>query len=287
MLKVFCCKFFNKREHKQKHITHYARAVIYNLNLFILTDRKYWRRRRDDAVKLRFPVEFFDRGVQVENAELRLLAPPLPGQEVHAVKISQVLGARRRRVLQERTVYLSPSLSKWLEFDVTEAVKDWLKGERNLGIELECPACLDVWQPLEAYLNVLVRPESNRAKRSAGREEGRTDCRGNGKQKPRCCRHKMPVVFQELDMPEMQYIVQPKVYEAGFCKGRCPPNYNHATNHSRIQSMVHKLNNKTPKVCCAPSKLESLEILRVHPHNAGKLVIETWDNMKVLECACS
>lgn len=170
---------------------------------------------------------------------------------------------------------------------MSRSVQDWLTGGRNLGLELECPACGSHWRPLVASINALVHPEGARVRRSSskGPERHRTDCRNSTR--PRCCRHSMTVTFKELDMAEMKFIIQPKSYEAGFCKGRCPPNYNLATNHSRIQSMVHKQNRKTPKVCCAPSKLDHLQILRVNPDDERKLIIDTWENMKVIECACS
>lgn len=264
------------------------------LNQFVLAERKYWRRRKDTVIRLKFPVKPAEQKVDVDNAELRLLAPPLPGQETVRVKILQVLGAHRRRMLQEREIYLSPTLNKWFEFDVTEAVRSWLDGERNLGLELECTDCGFKWRPLEAAISALIHPEPSRFRRSAfgsyDNPNRRTDCTGrpSDKQKrSKCCRHMMTVTFKDLDLPNMEFIVQPKSYEAGFCRGRCPLNYNHATNHSRIQSLVHRHNKTMPKVCCTPSKLEPLEILRINPHDTQKLKIEKWDNMRVLECACS
>lgn len=264
------------------------------LNHFDLTERKYWRRRKDNVIRLKFSVKPSDQKVDIDSAELRLLAPPLPGQEIVRVRVYQVLGTHHRRPVHEREIYLSPTLNKWFEFDVTEAVRSWLNGERNLGLELECLTCGTKWRPLEASISALIHPQANRFRRSSMRSyenpDRRTDCTGkpNDKQKrSKCCRHKMMVTFKDLDLPNMEFIVQPKSYEAGFCRGRCPLNYNHATNHSRIQSLVHRHNKTMPKVCCTPSKLEPLEILRINPHDTQKLKIEKWDNMKVLECACS
>lgn len=238
--------------------------------------------------RLRFPIANTDPNVDVESAEVRLLAPPTSGKDSVQIQVYQILGPRRRRFLEERQIYLSQKAPKWLEFDVTNAAQSWLSGERNLGLEVECSGCVDGLRPIQAALSVLVYPELRRSKRSSQYYESnrRSDCKGEDK-KQRCCRHEMTVIFKNLKVPQMDSIIQPKFYEAGYCKGRCPPNFNYATNHSRIQSLVHRMDRTKPRVCCAPSKLEPLEILRVDPYDHSKLTVEKWDNMKVLECACS
>lgn len=253
----------------------------------LVSESKSWRRRREDICKLRFPVRA-DHHVEIESASLKILAPPLPGKRTVDVKIYQKLGTRRRRFLEEKTLYVSPSDPKWVDIDVTAPTKDWLEGSRNLGLELECQDCEESLKPLKAALSAVVYPKGSRQKRSLSsfRMNRRSECRP-GDPKKKCCRHSMNVTFAELKVPQMSSIVQPKTYEAGFCKGRCPPNYNYATNHSRIQSMVRRFDRSAPRVCCAPSKLEPLEILRVDPFDSTKLALEKWDNMIVVECACS
>lgn len=262
------------------------------------------------------------RTLEIENAQLRILAPPLPILEPTTevrVEIYQVFGTRRKRLIDEQTLYLSHDSAKWCEFDVTSAVRSWLSGERNLGLVLVCNNCRrtsSLIRPIEAAISALVYSTSSnhdqqqqqqhrrmRRSNSQYQPSRRTDCRettskrgGGSNAKRRCCRHNMTVKFAELRFPEMGSIIQPKSYEAGFCQGQCPPNYNHATNHSRIQSLLHQMDRKNgkrlnrkaiPKACCAPSKLEPLEILRVNPADFTKLIVEKWDNMQVIECACS
>ena len=240
--------------------------------------------------------------MEVESAQLRILAPAFVDGHSTAVRIqvNQVLGVRRRRLVDEKVIYLSPNLTKWCEFEVTSAVQSWFNGERNLGLELVCIDCRNNYlKPVEAAISALVYPDHRRFRRASSpyQPARRTDCRESRKgTKRKCCRHNMIVKFAELKFPEMVSIVQPKSYEAGFCQGQCPPNYNHATNHSRIQSLLHQMDRKNakrlnrraiPKACCTPSKLEPLEILRVNPSDNTKLIVEKWDNMQVIECACS
>lgn len=111
----------------------------------------------------------------------------------------------------------------------------------------------------------------------------------------RCCRHQMEVVFNQLK--GFEFIIQPKQFDAGFCHGRCPPRFNPATHHALLQSLIYKQQqklqigqsniDKIPKPCCAPKKLLDLEILHVDEMDPSKLKVTTWNNMKVIECACS
>lgn len=111
----------------------------------------------------------------------------------------------------------------------------------------------------------------------------RTNCY---KTNQRCCRHSMEVTFKEIK--GFEFIIQPKVFDAGYCHGRCPPRYNPANHHAMLQSLIWKQNHKkAPRPCCAPSKLVELEVLHVDEKDSEKLKISTWSDMKVVECACS
>ncbi|XP_018330959.1 bone morphogenetic protein 4 [Agrilus planipennis] len=255
--------------------------------LTFVAERKHWRRKIDQGIRLTFAVT--PSSAEVEQGELRLLLPPMEKTSPR-IQVFQILGVRRRKLIHEGIAYGSSTQPKWHEIDVTAAVRSWINGNRNLGLEIECSDCTKIVNPLHTYLNVLVHTDLKRRRRSHSstyEQEGKTDCRPKDK-KRRCCRHSMTVVFSKLKVPQINSIIQPKSYEAGFCKGRCPLNYNLATNHSRIQSLVHRVDkSNVPKVCCAPSKLAPLDILRVNPYDVTKLTVEKWDNMKVLECACS
>lgn len=272
-----------------------------NENVFV-TDRQVVWNGRGSSVRVRFPVAP-EADAEVESAQLRILVPPQYESDASLsavrVQVNLVLGSRRHRLLEERTLYLSKESPKWCEFDVSSGLQSWLSGEINLGLELVCLDFNCRLDPLEAGITSLVHiGEGRRIKRASPYHNGRrTDCqRGRGK-KRRCCRQNMKVTFSKLEFPEMNFIVEPKVYEAGYCHGLCPPNYNHATNHSRIQSLIHQMERRNssrtnkrsiiPKACCAPSKLGPLEILLVDKDDPSKLMLEKWDNMKVIECACS
>ncbi|VVC40982.1 Transforming growth factor-beta, C-terminal,Cystine-knot cytokine,Transforming growth factor [Cinara cedri] len=159
----------------------------------------------------------------------------------------------------------------------------------------------------------------------------RTDCKvdqssmvGTNNGTNKCCREQMRVVF--ADIPGFDFIIEPKWFDAGLCRGRCPAKYNPATRHAFIQSLLN--NNRgvadsprnrrqrrrvrhggekesreatgvvspwipsiprpsPPKPCCAPSMLDKLEIMHVDEVNPKKLTVTRWKEMVVVECACS
>lgn len=195
--------------------------------------------------------------------------------------------------------------SRWVDIDVTSALQNWRETSKTVPLRLEivCPDCgRSGWSPFvpnspetEPILNVIGRNDDDhhREKRSrqhrhfsqhdGQRRRRKTDCtRDNQK----CCRHPMDVVFKEIK--GFEFIIQPKNFDAGYCRGRCPPRYNPAHHHAFLQSLIWKQDkSKAPRPCCAPSKLVELEVLHVDENDGTKMKVSTWSNMRVLDCACS
>lgn len=212
---------------------------------------------------------------------------------------------------------MDESTSQWLQFDVTKAVEEWIVNKKqNLGLEIRCDNCLRIGAriiddtsgnseeeensnesqkyDLTPVLNIIGRLGTHREKRSkhyhnkiTEKQKSRTNLKTNCyKDNQRCCRHSMEVVFKEIK--GFEFIIQPKVFDAGYCRGRCPPRYNPAHHHALLQSLIWKQDKKkVPRPCCAPSKLVELEVLHVDEKDNEKLKISTWTDMRVLECACS
>lgn len=197
----------------------------------------------------------------------------------------------------------SDNITRWIEFDVSKAVESWMSGKRNLGLEIHCEGCdsnnVHIIHDTSLYsdpehspvLNVLGKVV-HREKRSkqhrnfspnSKRKLRKTDC---SKDNQKCCRRSLEVAFKEIKGYE--FIIQPKIFDAGYCRGKCPPRYNPAHHHALLQSLIWKQDRtKVPKPCCAPSKLVELEVLHVDEHDETKLKVSKWSNMRVLECACS
>lgn len=95
--------------------------------------------------------------VEIDNAEMKLLVPPQDNRTSVKVQLYQVLGARRRRFVREREIFVSQALNKWCELDVTDVVRNWITGDRNLGIELQCSNCKEtLLEPLQATISALI-----------------------------------------------------------------------------------------------------------------------------------
>lgn len=250
-------------------------------------------------LKMVFPISASTE--QAESATLRLFLPPQDNDSTTIkVRLNQILGPRRRRILQDKELYLSKQSPKWCDIDVTKAYNSWLIGQKNLGLELVCLGCNNNLNPKLAAITALIYNVQKRAKRDLSIDKRTiSNCgpRHQKGKKKKCCRHEMNVTFKDLPFIQLGSIVEPQWYEAGFCHGLCPPQYNFATNHSRIQGLLHQIKknearaestkNTIPKTCCAPSKLGDLQIIMVNRNDPTKLDVHTWEKMRVLECACS
>ncbi|KAH8318293.1 hypothetical protein KR074_003672 [Drosophila pseudoananassae] len=242
------------------------------------------------------------------------------------LKVYQILSTTRKRLLTSRKIEYEnldyeETRTQWIEFDVTKAVRGWLnKSHEHLCIEIECDKCKNIgarilndvstststaFTPnneqfnLMPVLNIIgqeihsIMLSKNSSEKyvhhhhnydiNFPREKWKNNCY---KLHQRCCRHQLDVVFKKIK--GFEFILQPKVFDAGYCHGRCPPRHNPAHHHALLQSLIWQENHtRAPRPCCAPSKLDILEILHVDEENSDKLKISTWTDMQVVECACS
>ncbi|XP_029043065.2 bone morphogenetic protein 4 [Osmia bicornis bicornis] len=265
--------------------------------------RHRYRYRHRHRHRLFFPVEIPEENhvASVDHATLRLLLHGSIDHDynnvLHRFDVDALLylrAERTRKLLVRKRIELEDwRNSIWLEFDSTLAVSSWLDGDlENFGLELEFfhdgqPVSRTFSSPV---LNVFTTGNLNpRTKRSTPEElmslhKGRrSKCKGESK---KCCRHELTVMFK--DLRGFDFIVYPKTFDAGYCKGRCPPRYNPAHHHALLQSLLWKEDRKkVPKPCCAPSKLDQLMILYYDEDDSTQLKVSYWQNIQVLECACS
>ncbi|XP_032663726.1 uncharacterized protein LOC116840731 [Odontomachus brunneus] len=256
---------------------------------------------------LYFPVAVPDneeeQDVTVDHASLRFL---LQGDHRRPHKLEVLVYLRtpgsRRLLLRNRIPQTDSSKdSRWLELDSTEIAAIWLERdlEENHGLELEF---LHDGRPTRreishARLNVFTTSETDDDSVGGGRRQKRftpeellqrhvrrSECKGYNNK--RCCRHEMTVMFK--DLKGFDFIVYPKSFDAGYCKGRCPPLYNPAHHHALLQSLLWKEDRKkVPKPCCAPSKLNQLMVVYFDEKKPTELQVSYWHNITVEECACS
>ena len=262
-----------------------------------------------------FPVSEAGLGAHelVQTGTLRLYLQLVPGAAPADVQLSVYRltgggrdGRRPRRVhlLAQR---LRVSASGWHELNVTSAAQQWqARPERNHGIQVECRRCGDAVRivggdgPRRLAPRLALRTRTiGRSKRdssgfllrgSRGKPHG---CRGGARSK--CCRQEMFVDFDELG--DFDFIINPRNFSAYYCRGRCPPSYNPATDHALLQGWIYQKwkreqretgESKTPPVsrtCCVPSKLAALPI--AYKGEDGKPHFRYWEDVVALECKCS
>ncbi|KAH8385419.1 hypothetical protein KR009_001753, partial [Drosophila setifemur] len=253
------------------------------------------------------------------------------------IKVYQVMSSNRRSLLSSQKIEFDQmefeeTRTQWLEFDVTKAVRGWLKkSHENLGIEIQCDRCNSIGARI---LNDISPTRSTTSASDSDRLNimpvlniiglGTMQSHWEGNHKvhhimlanngsdeyvhhssdhdpiwrrrkwnnncfklhQRCCRNQLDVVFKNVK--GFEFILQPKVFDAGYCHGRCPPRHNPAHHHALLQSLIwQEDHSRAPRPCCAPSKLAMLEILHVDEEHSDKLKISTWTDMQVVECACS
>jgi transforming growth factor beta, invertebrate len=202
--------------------------------------------------------------------------------------------------------------NKWIQLDLTSTVSKWLQEtEPSLSIDIYCESCskygLQIVNNQDANedesknnptLNIVgsvVRTKRKTGHRKHGQldeakdytitKPKKTFCRQDGDKK--CCRHKWEIDFKELG--GYDYIIQPRVFDAGFCDGSCPYKFNVANNHAFFQSMArHQLkNSNVPNVCCAPTRLVDMEVLHIDENDHTRLKVTTMQKMRVMKCSCT
>ncbi|XP_070502761.1 protein decapentaplegic [Chironomus tepperi] len=203
--------------------------------------------------------------------------------------------------------------NKWVQLDLTSIVRTWIQGsDKELNIDVYCEMCTkygiyivnDASQsnkrmdestnnPALNVIGAIVRSkrktQNNKRKNNQDAKENqklkKTHCRHNGEKK--CCRHKWTIDFKELGGYE--YIIQPRHFDAGFCDGTCPFRHNMGSNHAYFQSLAHHQLKKddVPNVCCAPTRLQDLEILHIDENDHTKLKVTTMKKMRAMKCSCT
>ena len=115
----------------------------------------------------------------------------------------------------------------------------------------------------------------------------------------KCCRQHMKVNLQNFE--GLNFILEPKEFDAYYCVGRCPARYLPRNDHTLLQSLIHiqsrhggNNNNNVPgsgslvkRPCCNPSEFESIDILYLDENDPTKLEVKHWKDIIVSECACA
>lgn len=125
---------------------------------------------------------------------------------------------------------------------------------------------------------------------------GASDCSSSSKKSKKCCPHSLKINFRQL--PGFDWILEPSEIDIFMCKGDChyaqfTSQHQHAvtnpaSNHALFQGYLHTINKRlVPKLCCTPSKLDSVQVVHYDQDNPEQLTTTKWEGAIVKECACA
>lgn len=242
------------------------------------------------------------------TAELRMLIKQPTIQTEQRVELYRGLGTSAR-YLASRFI-TNQWKDKWLSFDVTETLQNWLKGtddEQGFQLRLFCECSqtstengfrfsisgivtgrgdIGMIQKLTQqppYILTMSIPQNisnhltSRQKRST---ETKDTCTA---QTENCCVRSLYIDFRK-DLG-WKWIHKPTGYYANYCMGSCTYIWNAENKYSQILALYkHHNPGASAQPCCVPQALEPLPIL----YYVGRQhKVEQLSNMIVKSCKCS
>ncbi|XP_068440343.1 transforming growth factor, beta 1a isoform X1 [Clinocottus analis] len=242
------------------------------------------------------------------SAELRMLIKQTVIASEQRVELYQGLGASPRYLTSHFVT--NEWKDKWLSFDVTKTLQNWLKGtedEQGFQLRLFCECgqsgvdssfsfaisgietgrgdtgMLQMMTKQPPYILTMSIPQNSssrltsRKKRSTETKDTCTD------QTETCCVQRLYIDFRK-DLG-WKWIHKPTGYHANYCMGSCTYIWNAENKYSQILALYkHHNPGASAQPCCAPQALEPLPIL----YYVGRQhKVEQLSNMIVKSCKCS
>ncbi|XP_046891664.1 transforming growth factor, beta 1a isoform X2 [Hypomesus transpacificus] len=241
----------------------------------------------------------------LSSAELRLFIRKPNIEKEQRLELYQGLGPDARYI-GSRFVY-SSSAERWLSFDVTQTLKDWLQGsaeEEGLLLKLycECGKPVDNFQfiisgltendrgDLAPIAKRMQKPHIltmsiplNSSSHLTSRKKRATTAEDTCTETENCCVRKLYIDFRK-DLG-WKWIHKPKGYHANYCMGSCTYIWNAENKYSQILALYkHHNPGASAQPCCVPQVLDPLPIL----YYVGRQhKVEQLSNMIVRSCKCS
>ncbi|GIX93794.1 hypothetical protein CDAR_606541 [Caerostris darwini] len=200
------------------------------------------------------------RSVKRSQRELLSFEPTECQANSHAVFQPEI--DSDSRILWARLTFPNSSVAF-----VSDTLKKWRHDESELLLSIPCHHCCG------SKLEVMVKESSE------GTRSKRSPCTSQ------CCRRPLTMDFDELGW---DWVVQPKQFQAYFCKGRCTEaSDDFDSSHAIMQSILNSKGKKVPRPCCVPKKLRPLDILHYNDKTPPELVVSRQRGMIVKVCACT
>ncbi|KAL7844228.1 hypothetical protein SRHO_G00227670 [Serrasalmus rhombeus] len=247
-----------------------------------------------------------DRMVSQAELRLHMRDTKLPPGTEQRLELYQGAGDKARYL---NSHFITSELNgKWLSFDVTHTLKDWLKKpekEQAFQVKLHCGcgepaknfhlqisgiptergdrANLQARMQKKPHILVMSFPVerhsqlTSRRKRQAAAEEVCSE------QSENCCVRRLYIDFRK-DLG-WKWIHEPSGYYANYCIGSCSYVWNAENKYSQVLALYkHHNPGASAQPCCVPQVLDPLPILYyVGRHHK----VEQLSNMIVKTCKCS
>uniref|UniRef100_A0A8C1AC89 Transforming growth factor beta n=1 Tax=Cyprinus carpio carpio TaxID=630221 RepID=A0A8C1AC89_CYPCA len=237
----------------------------------------------------------------ISQVELRLLITTFPDGSEQRLELYQVIG-NKSRYLESRFI---PKQRKWLSFDVTQTLKDWLqRSEAEQGFQLKMADNCDPQKTFQLKIPGLVlvrgdtetlavnmpRPhilvmslplDGHNSSKSRRKRQTETDQVCTDKSDS-CCVRSLYIDFRK-DLG-WKWIHEPSGYYANYCTGSCSFVWTSENKYSQVLALYkHHNPGASAQPCCVPQVLDPLPIL----YYVGRQhKVEQLSNMIVKTCKC-
>ncbi|KAH8274122.1 hypothetical protein KR044_011422 [Drosophila immigrans] len=178
---------------------------------------------------------------------------------------------------------------EWMQINIEWPIKRWF-GNHELShlIQITCESCdissmeeiISVNKNYRPFIMIDTqnRPSKSRQKRNINCSSGVTEC----------CREKLYISFADIGWDN--WILQPKGYDAYFCRGSCSSVASvaqAASHHSSLLKILSSNGTRKPLdliPCCTAKQYSSLKLVVLDSNQTATL--KTLPNMIVESCGC-
>uniref|UniRef100_A0A9J7ZQ62 Transforming growth factor beta n=1 Tax=Cyprinus carpio carpio TaxID=630221 RepID=A0A9J7ZQ62_CYPCA len=210
----------------------------------------------------------------ISQVELRLLITTFPDGSEQRLELYQVIG-NKSRYLESRFI---PKQRKWLSFDVTQTLKDWLqRSEAEQGFQLKMADNCDPQKTFQLKIpEVIQKPYEPFMRQQMCHLPVKCS------KSDSCCVRSLYIDFRK-DLG-WKWIHEPSGYYANYCTGSCSFVWTSENKYSQVLALYkHHNPGASAQPCCVPQVLDPLPIL----YYVGRQhKVEQLSNMIVKTCKC-
>lgn len=211
-------------------------------------------------------------------------------QTIVVSEVQQQLDSHYMTVVKTIAIQSVDVQDEWMKIDIEWPIKRWF-GNHDLShlIQITCQSC-DI-ESMEHMIStdkdyrpfIMVDTQNRRRQPRQKREINCTDG------VTECCREKLYISFADIGWGD--WIIQPRGYDAYFCRGSCGmttsitnPSSQHTVVLQKFLNKPHKRKNLELVPCCTAKQYSSLELVFMDSNNTATQ--KTFPNMVVESCGC-